>query len=98
MFELIDKAVHEFLSVDASQTKQTALGVISTISTILRDSVSKQLEHASEKHALESDLQDIANLEVKQFLSKGPVVEVLEFLRGRIVTVCRHSAILLLGS
>ena len=34
---------NEFLSVDASQTKQTALGVISTISTILRDSVSKQL-------------------------------------------------------
>ena len=88
LFELIDKAIQEFLCADASQTKQTALGVISIISTILRDSISKQLEYDSEKHALECDLQDIANLKVRQFRSEGPIVEILEFLRERTLTVC----------
>lgn len=82
MFDLVNKTVG---SLETAQ--KPALG-IHTFSTLLQDSISKHLSTAQEKRALESDLRGIANLEVRPFLSKGPIVEVLEPLQQRIMTVC----------
>lgn len=56
---------------------------IDIIGTLLKDSISSQVINAQEKRALELDLHGIADLEVKPFLSMGPVTGMLTKLREK---------------
>ena len=81
----VDNIINHLLSIAALSRDQKK--TISTIGTLLRDSIENQFVNAQEKRALELDLQGIADLEVKPFLSTGPVTEVLTRLRDKTMMV-----------
>ena len=81
----VDNIINNLLSTVALSRDQKK--TISTIGTLLRDSIENQFVNAQEKRALELDLQGIADLEVKPFLSTGPVTEVLTRLRDKTMMV-----------
>ena len=81
----VDNIINHLLSIVALSRDQKK--TISTIGTLLRDSIENQFVNAQEKRALELDLQGIADLEVKPFLSTGPVTGVLMRLRDKTMMV-----------
>ena len=77
--------INDLLSIVTLSRNQKK--TISTIGTLLKDSISNQFINAQGKRALELDLQGIADLQEKPFLSTGPVTEVLTRLREKTMVV-----------